>query len=134
LDAARARAGELTRAARAGNDLLELELAARAEQSSRITVGKLIDLYVRRRVAGRLKSARVIEGRLRRALAPLLERYADEIRRRDMRELLDEVADRNLKVEAATEYDRHNVQMGNIAGLCDDRPYRWSCELWSRNQ
>jgi integrase len=100
LDAARARAGELTRAARAGNDLLELELAARAEQSSRMTVGKLIDLYVKRRVAGRLKSARVIEGRLRRALAPLLERYTDEIRRRDMRELLDEVADRNLKVEA----------------------------------
>jgi Arm DNA-binding domain len=100
LDAARARAGELTRAARAGLDLLKSEQAAQAEASSRITVAQLIDLYIKRRVAGPLKSARGIEHRLRRALVPILNRYADEIRRRDMRELLDEVADRNLKREA----------------------------------
>jgi integrase len=100
LDAARQRADELTRAARAGRDLLTLEQAAEIEASSRMTVAKLIDLYIKRRVAGRLKSARGIEHRLRRALAPVLDRYADEIRRRDVRELLDAVADRNLKVEA----------------------------------
>jgi site-specific recombinase XerD len=65
-----------------------------------MTVAQLIDLYLKRRVAGRLKSARGVEHRLRRALAPVLSRYADEIRRRDVRALLDEVADRGLKGEA----------------------------------
>jgi integrase len=100
LDDARARAGELTRAARSGIDLLQSEQAAEVEASSRMTVVQLIDLYLKRRVAGRLKSARGVEHRLRRALAPVLSRYADEIRRRDVRALLDEVADRGLKGEA----------------------------------
>jgi site-specific recombinase XerD len=100
LIVARARAGELTSAARRGIDLLATEEAAQAEASSRMTVAQLIDLYLRRRVTGRLKSARLVEHRLRRALAPLLSRYADEIRRRDVRTLLDEVADRGLKGEA----------------------------------
>ena len=100
LDDARARAGELTRAARSGIDLLQSEQAAEVEASSRMTVAQLIDLYLKRRVAGRLKSARGVEHRLRRALAPVLSRYADEIRRRDVRALLDDVADRGLKGEA----------------------------------
>jgi integrase len=107
LDAARHRAGELTRAARAGRDLLASEQTAQAEASCRMTVGQLIDLYIKRRVAGRLKSARGVEHRLRRALAPMLGRYADEIRRRDMRQLLDEVADRDLKGEA--DKRRHTI-------------------------
>jgi integrase len=72
-----------------------------------MTVGQLIDLYIKRRVAGRLKSARGIEHRLRRALAPVLGRFADDIRRRDMRQLLDEVADRGLKGEA--DKRRHTI-------------------------
>jgi integrase len=100
LEDARARAAELMRAARGGIDLLKTEQAARVEASSRMTVAQLIDLYLKRRVAGRLKSARGVEHRLRRALASVLSRYADEIRRRDVRALLDEVADRGLTGEA----------------------------------
>jgi integrase len=100
LDDARARASELTRAARSGSDLLQTEQAAQAEASSRMTVAQLIDLYLKRRVTGRLKSARGTEHRLRRALASILSRFADEIRRRDVRALLDEVADRGLLGEA----------------------------------
>jgi integrase len=107
LDAARARADELTRAARTGRDLLTLERAAKAEASSRITIAALIDLYLKRRVVGRLKTARGIEHRLRRALAPILSCFADDIRRRDMRQLLDDVADRGLKGEA--DKRRHTI-------------------------
>src|SRR5262249_681309 len=53
-----------------------------------------------RRVAGRLRTAKEIESRLKRALSPILHRYADEIRRRDIRELLDAVADRGVEREA----------------------------------
>jgi integrase len=117
LDAARDRAGELTRAARAGRDLLASEQAAQAEASCRMTVGQLIDLYIKRRVAGRLKSARGVEHRLRRALAPMLGRHADEIRRRDMRQLLDDVADRDLKSEA----DKRRHTIGTM--------FRWAMSL-----
>ena len=41
-----------------------------------------------------------IERRLNRALAPMLLRYADELRRRDIRELLDAVADQGFEREA----------------------------------
>jgi integrase len=100
LDDARDRAGELTRAARAGVDLLAREQAAQAEATSRMRVGQLIDLYVKRRVVGRLRSAHWLEERLRRALGPLLDRHADDIKRRDLRLLLDEVADRGWLAEA----------------------------------
>ena len=100
LDTARARAADLTRAGRAGRDLLKQEAAARAEASSRITIEKLIDLYVLRRVSGRLKSAREIERRLRRTFASILGRAADEIKRRDIRGLLDQVADCGTRREA----------------------------------
>src|SRR5262249_14163995 len=60
----------------------------------------MVDLYLRRRVVGRLKSAKLVENRLRRTLAPLLKRHADEIQRRDIRLLLDECADRGLLGEA----------------------------------
>src|SRR5262249_11581202 len=49
---------------------------------------------------GRLRTAKEIESRLNRALSPILHRYADEIRRRDIRELLDAVADRGVEREA----------------------------------
>src|SRR5262244_225048 len=82
LEKARERANELTSAARAGRDLIADEEESQAAAASRLTVEKLIELYVRRRVAGRLRTAREIESRLKRALSPILHRYADEIRRR----------------------------------------------------
>ena len=100
LEKARERANELTSAARAGRDLIAEEEESRAVAASRLTVEKLIELYVRRRVTGRLRTAKEIESRLRRALAPILPRYADDVRRRDVRELLDAVADQGIEREA----------------------------------
>ena len=100
LEKARERANELTSAARAGRDLIAEEAESRAAAASRLTIEKLIELYVRRRVAGRLRTAAEIERRLNRALAPILHRHADDIRRRDIRELLDAVADQGIEREA----------------------------------
>ena len=55
---------------------------------------------MKRRVTGRLRTEKEIERRLRRCLAPLLHRYADDLRRRDIRELLDAVADQGTEREA----------------------------------
>jgi integrase len=55
---------------------------------------------VRRRVTGRLRTAREIELTLKRTLAPLLTRKASDIKRRDLRELTDAIADRGLEREA----------------------------------
>ena len=68
LEQARERANELTSAARGGRDLIGEEGEARDAAASRITVEKLIELYLRRRVAGRLRTAKSIESRLKRAL------------------------------------------------------------------
>jgi integrase len=100
LEKARDRANELTSAARTGRDLIAEEEESRAAAASRLTVQQLIDLYVRRRVTGRLRTALDIERRLNRALASVLCRYADDIRRRDIRELLDALADRGIEREA----------------------------------
>ena len=48
---------------------------------------------MRRRVVGRLRTAKSIESRLRRTLAPILQRYAADICRRDIREILDNIVD-----------------------------------------
>src|SRR5438477_8831944 len=93
LEKARERANALTSAARAGRDLIAEEEESRRAAASRLTLEKLIELYVRRRVTGRLRTAKEIESRLKRALSPILDRYANDIRRRDIRELLDAVAD-----------------------------------------
>ena len=100
LEQARERANELTSAARGGRDLIGEEGEARDAAASRITVEKLIDLYLRRRVVGRLRTAKSIESRLRRTLAPILQRYAADICRRDIRALLDSIADRGQGREA----------------------------------
>ena len=59
LEQARERANELTSAARGGRDLIGEEGEARDAAASRITVEKLIDLYLRRRVVGRLRTAKI---------------------------------------------------------------------------
>jgi integrase len=100
LEQARERANELTSAARQGRDLIAEEGETRDAAASRITVEKLIDLYLRRRVAGRLRTAKAIESRLRRTLAPVGQRYAADVQRRDIRALLDSMADRGQGREA----------------------------------
>jgi integrase len=93
LERARERANELTGAARSGRDLIAEENEARDAAASRTTVDKLIDLYLRRRVVGRLRTAKSIESRLKRTLASIFQRYAADVRRRDIREILDAMAD-----------------------------------------
>ena len=100
LERARERANELTSAARGRRDLIAEEEESRAAAASRLTVEKLIELYVRRRVIGRLRTAKEIERRLGRTLYPILHRYANDIRRRDIRELLDAAADEGIEREA----------------------------------
>jgi integrase len=100
LEKARERANQLTSAARNGRDLIAEEAETRAASASRITVENLIDLYVRRRVKGRLRTAKEIESRLKRTLASVLGRHADDLRRRNIRELLDGVADQGIEREA----------------------------------
>jgi hypothetical protein len=67
LESARERANTLTSAARRGIDLIANEAEARDEHGRSFTVGELINDYVKRRVAGKLKTADDIESRLRRA-------------------------------------------------------------------
>ena len=100
LEKARDRANALTGAARAGRDLLTEEEESRTAAASRLTIEQLIETYVRRRVLGRLRTAREIESRLRRALCPIITRHVDEIRRRDIRQLLDAAADQGIEREA----------------------------------
>jgi integrase len=100
LERARERANELTSAARGGRDLIVEEEEAREAATSRITVGSLIDLYLRRRVIGRLRTAKTIESRLRRTLAPILQQYAADICRRDIRGILDAMVDQGKGREA----------------------------------
>jgi integrase len=100
LEQARERANELTSGARGGRDLVAEENEARAAAASRITVGSLIDLYLRRRVSGRLRTAKSIESRLRRTLTPILHRCAAGICRRDIREILDAMVDQGKGREA----------------------------------
>ena len=51
-------------------------------------------------MAGRLRTSNEIERRLKRALEPILQRHAGDIRRRDLRELFDKCADHGLEREA----------------------------------
>ncbi len=100
LDVARARAIALTNAAKAGQDLLGEEKAAKAAADERMTVAELVELYLRKKVRGHLRTAVYFEQRLKRTLASLNDRYVDEIRRKDLRAVLEATADRGAVREA----------------------------------
>lgn len=125
LDDARTRTAVLTGAAQAGKDLLAQEAKEKAEKASRTTVGNLIDEYVRR-ACGKLRTRHEISLRLKRALSSLADRPAEEIKRRDLRRLLDAVSDRGAPREA--EKQRQSIgAMFNWAtsqDVVDDSPIR----------
>lgn len=100
LEVARERAKALIGAAQAGRDLLTEEEAAKAAADARTTVANLVEQYLKRMVRGKLRTAEEIGLRLRRSLAPVRDRFADDIRRRDLRAILDGVADRGVLREA----------------------------------
>jgi integrase len=102
LEAARTRANEITTAARRGKDIVAEEAQMRDEAERADTVEDLIEEYLKRRVRGRLKTARKVEHRLKRALAPIFKRKAAEIKRRDLRALFDNAADTGRTAEAET--------------------------------
>jgi hypothetical protein len=108
LEAMRDRANDLTKAGREGRDLIAAEENARDEHEQSYTVQRLIDEYAKRRLKGRLKTSNETERRIRRALATLMQRKAIDIRRRDLRQLLDAVADKGHAVEA--DKQRTNIQ------------------------
>jgi integrase len=100
LEVARNRAFELSTAGKAGNDLIAHEKQKANERAARLTLRELIEIYVGKRVRGRLRTAHEIETRLRRALADHLDFAAEDISRKKVRELLDRVADRGAPREA----------------------------------
>lgn len=100
LDEARKRAHELTQAARAGRDKVDEERREKLAREDRLNVRSLVKEYVKRRVVGRLRTAVEIEARLNRALAAVLDQRADELRRRDLRRLLERAADAGYVREA----------------------------------
>ena len=126
LEKTRGRANELTSAARTGRDLIAEEEERRAAAASRLTVEKLIELYLRRRVTGRLRTAKEIESRLKRALAPIMQRYAEDIRRRDLRELLDAVCRPGYRARSREPPadGRRDVPVGLVAGHRGDGRHR----------
>jgi integrase len=94
LEEARTRAAELTSAARKGIDLIGQEAEAREAASRAMSLRKLIELYLARRVRRRLRSALDVERILKRILEPLADSPAANIRRRDIGPLLEEIAAR----------------------------------------
>jgi integrase len=100
LEAARNRAHELTRAGRSGRDLIAEERATAADRARQLSVAHLIEEYAARELRGRKKTAKAIEHRLRRALTPKLQAAAEDLRRGDVRELLDSIADQGFEREA----------------------------------
>ncbi len=112
LEAARERTSALTKAAKAGRDLLAEEQAARTAAAGRTMVGQLVETYLNRMVHGRLRTGPEIEVRLKRTLAPLNDRYADDIRRRDLRAILDKTAARGVLREAEKQRQLLRVLFG----------------------
>jgi integrase len=99
LDKARDRATAIMRAAQAGRDLLKEEAEAAAVSAARMTVDELRAEYVKRACA-KLRTKHEIDLRLKRALEPIKDRPADEIRRRDLRKVLLATLDRGAPREA----------------------------------
>lgn len=100
LEEARERTSALTKAAKAGRDVVAEEKTIKAVAEARTTVSELIERYLNRMVRGRLRTAFEIENRLKKILAPLKDRYADDIRRGDLRAILNKPADRGVMREA----------------------------------
>lgn len=95
---ARARAAEIVKAARQGRELISEEREAQAVKDSRLGVEGLIARYAKsisspNRKGGSLRTADDIERRLRRALKSKLTIPADNLKRGDISDLLDAVAD-----------------------------------------
>jgi integrase len=97
LEKARTRTIALTTAAREGRDLIAAEEEAQEAKARVMTVGKLKELYLVRRVRGRLRSALEIERILNCVLEPLASMLADDVRRRNLLPLTEAIAAKGHK-------------------------------------
>jgi integrase len=113
LEQARARALELTSAARQGRDLIAEESQARDQ----LSVSELIDRYLIGKVKNRLRSAVEIERTIRRVLAPLASKSAASVQRRDLARLFDDIA-------VFHGYERAAAKARQMIGSM----YRWAIE------
>jgi integrase len=100
LQEARDRAAEITKAARAGRDLMEDEAEATRTAAAALTVEQLLEKYLKGRVRGKLRTAPAIERTLKRALQSIIHMKAGAVRRAHVRELLDDVAESGREREA----------------------------------
>lgn len=100
IERAREKANDLAKAGRQGRDLVAEEKADRDEYDRSFSIERLIEEYAKRRLRGRLKSAGKTERLIQQTLAPVMKRKALDIRRRDLRQLLDAIADRGHPVAA----------------------------------
>jgi integrase len=91
LEEARNRARAIVSAARQGFDLLAQEHAAKDEREREMTVATLRELYLAREVRGRLRTAFAIERKLTYALASIDNLKISEVRKRDLRPLLEAI-------------------------------------------
>jgi integrase len=94
LEEMRTRVNALTSAGRRGVDLIAQEAEAREAKARVMNVGALVELYLKRRVIGRLRSAPAVARILKRILAPLASMPADDVRRRDLAPRLEAIAAR----------------------------------------
>ncbi len=99
LSEARERAAEIIKAARQSRDLLDEELGERNAKRDALTIQELIERYIKsirspHRKGGALRTADDIESRLLRALATKLRVTADSLRRSDISNILDVVAEK----------------------------------------
>lgn len=117
LEGARERASRLTGAARLGRDLIAEQEAARTAAAARLTIAELIDIYIRKRVVGRLRTSKEIAQRLERALSSMMNLHAADIHRRDLRAILDPVAEDGREREA----ERRRQTIGAM--------YRWAVSV-----
>ncbi|MGB6095579.1 MAG: integrase arm-type DNA-binding domain-containing protein, partial [Comamonas thiooxydans] len=99
LSEARERAAEIIKAARQSRDLLDEERGERDALRDALTIQELIERYVKsirspHRKGGALRTADDIESRLLRALGAKLAGAADSLRRSDISDLLDVIAEK----------------------------------------
>lgn len=99
LSEARERAAEIIKAARQSRDLLDEELGERNAKRDALTIQELIERYTKsirspHRKGGALRTADDIESRLLRALRTKLRVTADSLRRSDISDILDVVAEK----------------------------------------
>lgn len=100
LEKARSRANELTSAAREGRDLVAEREEIKKADENETNVESFLQIYSKRRLEGRLRTAHEIKLRLDRTLRTLLKKRLSAVTKQDLRKIIDNVIDRGKLREA----------------------------------